>query len=215
MVDRLQEPQAQPRPRRHRLVGTISSAGFASGDRFVVGSWAASPVGAFTDVFWASPDGERVLLVGTERVARFVSAVYGFDRVDVVPLHAVQQPTSLDVEAGPVRLRLQAGPGWRIPFAGLRRPAVTRWVEGPLARLLLGVRTFGVSPSGVREWYTADEYRGVVSGEAWIDERDLGPLDQSWTVAGFGFSEPPRTPAMVRVRPRLFDPSGGLDGVLA
>lgn len=180
----------------------------------MVGSWAASPIGAFTDVFWATPLGERVLLVGTDRAARFVSAVYGFDRVDVVPMHAVQQPTTLDVEAGPVRLRLEAGPGWRIPLGRLRPPALTRWVEGPLARLILGVNTFGVSPSGVREWYAADEYRRVTDGEAWVDERALGPLHPGWTTAGFGFSEPPRAPAMVRVRPLLHDPSGALDAVL-
>ncbi|MGI8683998.1 MAG: hypothetical protein ACR2MO_02660 [Acidimicrobiales bacterium] len=181
----------------------------------MVGSWAASPIGCFTDVFWASPGGERVLLVGTERAAGFVAAVYGFDRVEVVPMHAIQQATSLDVEAGPLRLHLEAGPGWRIPLAVLRPPAVTRWVEGPLARVLLRVRTFGVSPSGVREWYVADEYRRVTAAEASIDGRDLGPLDRRWTTAGFGFSEPPKAPAMVRVRPQLYDPSGSLDGVLA
>ncbi|MGI8686292.1 MAG: hypothetical protein ACR2MO_14595 [Acidimicrobiales bacterium] len=55
----------------------------------------------------------------------------------------------------------------------------------------------------------------MTAGQASIDRRDLGPLDSVWTAAGFGFSEPPRTPAMVRVRPQLYDPSGSLDAVLA
>lgn len=79
MVDRLPEPQAHTRQRRHRLVGTISSAGSASGDRFVVGSWSTSPIGPFTDVFWAPPAGERILLVGPDREA-------GFDGRDLGPL---------------------------------------------------------------------------------------------------------------------------------
>ncbi|HEX2700326.1 MAG TPA: hypothetical protein VHM89_09015 [Acidimicrobiales bacterium] len=181
----------------------------------MIGSWVASPVGAFTDVFWASPTGERALLVGTDRVARFVSAVYGFDRVEVVTLHAHQAPASLDVEAGDLRVRLDAGPGWRIPLAVMRPPGITRWIEGPLARALLGVRTFGVSPSGVREWYVADEYRRVTAGRASIAGRDLGPLERRWAPAGFGFSEPPRLPAMVHIRPQLFDPSGDLDRLVA
>ncbi len=181
----------------------------------MIGSWATSPIGPFTDVFWASPGTDRVLLVGTERAARFVSAVYRFDRVDVVPTHATRTGTVLDVAVGDIRLHLEAGPGWRIPLAAVRPPAVTRWIEGPLARLVLGVNTFGVSPYGVREWYAADEYRRVTAGEASIDGRDLGALGQHWTAAGFGFSEPPRAPAMVRVRPHLYDPSGRLDAVLA
>lgn len=44
--------------------------------------------------------------------------------------------------------------------------------------------------------------------------RDLGPLRPRWMAAGFGFSEPPRRAAMVRVRPLLADPSGRLDAVL-
>lgn len=215
MEDRYPEPDA--RPRRHRLLGTISSAGFASGDRFVIGSWEASPIGPFTDVMWAAPSDEKVLLVGSERVGRFVSAVYGFgfSRVEVVAIDGHLERGVLSVEAGDVRLHFEAGPGWRIPLRAIRPPAVTRWVEGPLARLLLGVRTYGVSPSGVREWYVADEYRPVAAARASIGGTDLGDLQRRWTATGFGFSEPPTPPAMVRVRPLLVDPSGGLDRVVA
>ena len=212
MVDRVEEPQAGRR--RHSLVGTITSAGFASGDRFVVGSWQVSPIGAFSDVMWAGPDGERVLLVGTEAAGRFVTAVYRFDRVEVVPLRTALSATVLDVEAGAVRLHVRAGPGWRFPFARLRPPWVTRWVEGPLAFALLGVRTYGVSPSGVREWYRADEYRPVAAGRACVAGRDLGDLLPRWAPAAFGFSEPPRSSAMVRVRPVLEDAGGRLSGAL-
>jgi hypothetical protein len=47
----------------YELDGTISNVAFASGDRFVVGQWARSPIGPMNDVMWARPDGTRVLLV--------------------------------------------------------------------------------------------------------------------------------------------------------
>jgi hypothetical protein len=68
------------------LDGFIASAAFASGHRFVVGLWHSSPLGPMSDVMWALPDGERVLLVGTREVGELISAVYQFDRVEQVAL---------------------------------------------------------------------------------------------------------------------------------
>jgi hypothetical protein len=163
---------------------------------------------------WATPAGERRLVTSTEEVAGFVSAVYGFDRTDVSPLHCDLDDRRLDLSAPGLglELELRSGPGWRIPF---RRPAwFTRWVEAPVARRLLGVRTYGVSPSGVREWYRADVYRPVVDARASVGSRDLGALRPLDPPVRFGFSEPPRRPSMVWVRPLLHDPSGALDRVL-
>lgn len=213
MGHRLQEPQAGDV--RYELVGSITSAGFASGDRFVVGHWEASPLGPFTDVMWARPGGERVLLAPGEAAGRFVGAVYVFDAVEVVPVAAGWSGAELGVAAGPVALRLRAGPGWRLPLPPGRPAWVTRWVEGPVAAALLGVRTYGVSPTGVREWYRADTYRPLVAAGASVAGRDLGPLRRRWERAGFGFSEPPRSSATVGVRPLLHDPAGRLERVLA
>lgn len=167
------------------------------------------------DVMWARPDGERVLLVDRPAAGRFIGAIYRFDRVEVVDLDGEADARSLHLRAAPVELHLRAAAGWRLPLPGLRPPAVTRWIEGPVARALMGVRTYGVSPSGVREWYRADEYRPLATATGAVAGRDLGPLVPFVTPAGFGFSEPPRRPAMVRVRPRLHDPSGRLDDLLA
>ena len=168
-----------------------------------------------TDLMWATPAGERRLVASTDEVAAFVSAVYGFDRTDVSPLDCHVDDDRLDLSAPglEVELHLRAGPGWRIPF---RRPAwFTRRVEAPVARRLLGVRVYGVSPSGVREWYRADVYRPVVEARASVGGRDLGGLRPLDPPVRFGFSEPPRRPSMVWVRPLLHDPSGALDRVLA
>ena len=56
--------------RRFELRGVVSSVGFASGDRFVIGHWILSPIGAFTDLMWATPDGVRHLRVPSPRASR-------------------------------------------------------------------------------------------------------------------------------------------------
>ena len=195
------------------LSGVIASAGFESGDRFVVGHWPISPVGPITDVMWAAPDGSRTLLAPSERAARFITAVYTFDRVDVVPITATAALRSLRVEAGELTLELRGGFGVRLPV--VRPPWFTRWVEGPVARALLGVRTYGVTPSGVQEWYRAFGYRRVVGGRAVLAGLDLGGLRPVDPPVRFGFSEPPRRPSMVVVRPRLADATGMLERALA
>jgi hypothetical protein len=230
---------------RHRMEGIIAAAGFASGDRVVVGHWASGPLGPMSDVMWAAPDGTRSLFAPTEAVATFITAVYDFDAVVVGPLHVQGDARGLDAaiggpatggsdadrdragivgpatggsdadrdRAGRRILSLRSGPGWRIPPS--RRPAaLTRFVEAPIARALMGVRTYGVSPSGVREWYQATEWRPLAFASASIEGRDLGPLRPIEPPCGFGFSEPPRRPSLTVVRPLLEDPSGRLDVVL-
>ena len=198
---------------RHELRGIIASAGFASGDRVVVGHWAVSPIGPMSDVMWAAPDGRRTLFAPDERVAAFITAIYRFDEVRVGPLEVTGGERGIDVTAGDRRVRLAAGAGWRIFFS--RPPWFTRLVEAPVARVAMGVRTYGTSPSGVREWYRADTWRPVHDGSAVVAGETLGPLAPVDPPCRFGFSEPPRRPSIVAVRPLLEDPSGRLDRVVA
>jgi hypothetical protein len=191
----------------------IVSAGFTSGDRFMVGHWASSPIGPLDDVMWGRPDGERVLLATSQREADFITAVYRFDRVEVVPVRARSGDGVLELQAGEVELRARAGRGWRLPLR--RRPAwFTRWVEGPVARVTMGVHTYGTSPTGVREWYQAERSRPLVDASARVGGRDLGALVPRWDPVRVGFTEPPRRPSWVDVRPLLEDPSGRLDQLL-
>lgn len=189
------------------LRGTIASAGFASGDRVVVGWWDDGPLGAMRDVMWVRPDGCRVLLAESAAVARFVSGVYGFDEVEVVGFRGYRDDRSLALDAGPLAIRLAAGGAVPLP----PRPAwVTRYVERPVARRLLGVETYGVSPTGVREWYRTVRYRPVTWGRLRVDGRDAGAVGRLEPRLGVGFSEPPAAPSMVTVRPRLVDDGGAL-----
>ncbi|MDQ3147691.1 MAG: hypothetical protein M3R01_12315 [Actinomycetota bacterium] len=200
---------------RYRLQGVIASAGFASGDRVVVGHWPVSPLGPMDDVMWATAGGERVLLAPDEAVAAFVTAVYRFDRVEVVPFAVAASATVLDLSAGPLALRLEAGRGWRLPLPRRRPPWFTARVEAPLARLLMGVRTHGVSASGVEEWYQALRWRPLTLASASVDGVDLGALGLLEPPLGVGFSEPPRSPSWVEVRPLLHDPGGTLSAIVS
>jgi hypothetical protein len=192
-----------------RLEGVIGAAGFASGDRVVVGHWSRSPIGPLADVMWASPSGHRTLHAPSEAGADLITSVYDFDAVVVDPgLAVVGDGRSLDVSlpATAATVRLTAGAGWRIPPP--RRPAwLTRWVEAPVARALMGVETYGVSPTGVEEWYQATAWRPVVSARATVAGIDLGGLALLDPPCRFGFSEPPRRPSLTQVRPLLRFPS--------
>jgi len=199
---------------RYELAGFIASAAFTSGHRFVIGIWHESPLGPMSDVMWSRPDGRRVLLVGRPAVGELISAVYRFDSVERVALVARVDGAVVRVSAGDLVLELRGGREWPIPLAGLRGQTMGRRVEAPVARWLLGVRTFGTSPTGVEEWYRADRYRRVVDGQASLAGQDLGSLCPFRQPTRFGFSEPPRRPAVVRVRPLLVDTGGHLEGVV-
>ena len=201
---------------RWRLAGLIASAGFGSGDRFVVGHWLSSPLGAMDDLMWATPAGERRLVAPTRQVADFVAAVYRFDDVIVSPLQVQVRPDGRHValhapELG-LEVHLEGGRRWPIPFC--RPPWVTRYVEAPVARRLLGVEAYGTTATGVHEWYQASSHRRVARARAAVAGVDLGPLRPVWPPTRFGFSEPPRHPSIVEVSPVLVDPSGRLDRLL-
>ncbi|MFN8052197.1 MAG: hypothetical protein U0Q22_12205 [Acidimicrobiales bacterium] len=198
---------------RVQMVGTIASCGFESGDRFVIGRWETSPVGPTVDVMWARPDGTRVLLAPDEPTATYVTSVYRFDEVRVVPFEDVgsNSPSELHLTAGPLRIRLNAG--WRVLWLPDRPLWFTKWVERPVARALLGVHTWGTSPTGVQEWYQARSCRFVQSAAAELDGRELGGSRPLHPACGFGFSESPRRPSIVEVRPTLLGPAGWLDGL--
>ena len=109
---------------------------------------------------------------------------------------------SVDVRAVGLEVALSAGRRRPIPFSLV--PGFTRWVQDPIARATMGVRTYGRSPTGVREWYRATSYRLVRDAAARVEGAELGPLaPRIDPPVRFGFSEPPRRPSMVWLRPLL------------
>ena len=68
------------------FTGRITSTGFSSGDRIVIGDWHDSPIGSFTNIMWAKPDGTRVLLSPSEKHAKYVSDLYNFESVEITDI---------------------------------------------------------------------------------------------------------------------------------
>ncbi|MFE2162353.1 hypothetical protein ACFW9M_31665 [Streptomyces lydicus] len=193
-------------PARHarlRFDGWIAGVGTASGTRVVVGHWARSPFGPFSDVMLERPDGHRLLLA-PPHTADFIAETYTFDSVRVTPVRVDRTAGSWTVSAGSLDLRfalgrrsllgflLSAVPG---PIAA--RPAWTA-VTDPLARLLLNVRTHG-SVGGRNEWYGVRDLHPITGVAASYEGRHLGPLAPVEPPVRFGFGSTPRTPCVVRI----------------
>ncbi|MCY3968286.1 MAG: hypothetical protein OXF21_06960 [bacterium] len=179
---------------RQSLYGSITSVGFVSGHRFVIGHWLHSPIGPFADIMWAKPDGSRVL-VCEPKAAEYVTSVYPFSEVQ----HKQVDIQTTDYQAADLQTERSSRPKYpqnRRKFrarvlqvtAGslslevkLNRyfiwfPPRPRWVtqtlENRLSQVLLGVKTYGTSPTGVSEWYRSKVLRCVFVASASIDGGD-------------------------------------------
>ena len=178
--------------------GRISSCGFSSGDRIVVGDWQKSPLGPFTNVMWAKPDGTRVLLSPSKEHADYVSTLYNFEEVYVVPIVVNRDRRGADIVADSLKISLQWKRGIGIPFS---RP---RWfiatIEQWFAGVVFGTKTHGITCNGLREWYCIYNLSSIKRAEASCNGQDLGAISKFEVDACFGFSEPPKKPSSVRVR---------------
>ena len=196
----------------YTLEGSILGAGFASGDRVVVGMWDTSPVGSMLDVMWAEPDGWRTLIVPDQRIGAFISAIYTFDTVIIdETLRRSMHGTTMSLDWSGAALEFTLGRS--APFPP-RPDWVTTHIEAPIARSVLSVETHGVSPTGVEETYKARRLRRLVDGWAVVAGRDLGSLGPPTPRCGFGFSEPPPFPSLTELTTSISDPEGRLYGVL-
>ena len=194
-----------------RFDGWILGAAFASGDRFVVGTWPRSPLGSFADVMWARPDGTRVLLAPDETVAAFVRRHYTFDEHHLSAVHVEVSTRRLRVTAAPLTMDLELDPPSLLSWLLRLRPrwlrtlrpwiAVEDVVVRPLVAPLLGwspgIRARGRTRDGTREWYAIHAYRRA-NARARLDGVDLGACVRA-PASGFGFSEFPAEAAAVRV----------------
>lgn len=194
-----------------RFDGYILGASFASGDRLVAGRWHRSPLGAFADLMWCDARGHRVLLAGDDRIATFLDAHYSFDEIRLEPVSAERLGLgTIEVAGGPIRLTMCPRPATLGQVLVAMRPrrlrSEARWIDledrvlGPIVRPWLaskGSRTSGVTRAGVHERYAVHAMR-FATATASIDGTDLGAV-RPQPPAGFGFSEFPARPAIVRV----------------
>ena len=63
--------------------GRITSSGFDSGDRIVIGMWESSPFGSFADIMWAKPDGTKILIAPNSEIGDYIYSLYDFDEVRI------------------------------------------------------------------------------------------------------------------------------------
>ncbi|MFE7900210.1 hypothetical protein ACFU3E_22330 [Streptomyces sp. NPDC057424] len=188
-----------------RFDGWIAGIGTASGVRVVLGHWARSPFGPFSDVMIEGADGHRLLLAPTGETAGFVAATYVFDEVRVVPVEVRYAGHHWNVTAPPLDLRFSTGrrnlPGLALRAVPGRLAARPDWIalwDRP-ARLLLGARTHGSARAGRHQWYGARDLHPVTSATATYEGESLGALAPVEPPVRFGTGSTPRHPCLVRV----------------
>lgn len=189
-----------------RFTGRILGAGSTSGLRLVIGDWASSPLGAFTDVMVATPENRRVLLAPTVEVADYVASTYTFDEVTVVPVELASTGETWRLTAGDLACELRLGArtaAGRLLHAvpdRLERSRAFATIADPIARRIFpGVRTRGSAGGGRREYYGAhDQHRVLELTGSWRG-RPLGELASVEPPPRFGFSSTPVEPCLTRV----------------
>lgn len=191
---------------RDRFHGRIAGVGSTSGIRVVIGTWATSPLGAFTDAMVETGSGHRVLLAPSDAVVDYVSSTYTFDETRVEPLSCSGDESSWTVRSDSLSLDLTVGSrmplGWLLRAVPRPLSASPAWahVVDPIARLVLpGVRTVGTAREGRREFYGAADLHRVTAVSGRFDGQDLGDLADIDPPARFGFSSTPSTPSVTEV----------------
>ena len=199
---------------RRVFTGHIAGAGTGSGLRIVVGAWARSPFGAFTDVMLQTAEDERVLLAPDDAVADFVSSTYRFDRVEVGEVSAALSADLLEISTQSFDARL--GIGGPAPIDRLLRlvppflatsPPWLKTINPVAARVVPGVRTYGTAGNGRAEYYGVRRSRRITAIEGHYREVALGGLAPLRPPVSFGFSSAPATPQIVSVTTTI-DESG-------
>lgn len=194
-----------------RFDGRILGAGTSSGLRLVVGDWARSPLGDFTDVMVATPEGRRILLAPDDDVAEYVTATYTFDEVvrcevTVGETTPAKGRRTWTVDAGPLICRLDVGPRTgtgcllsAVPGPIARSRVFATLVDPVARRVHPGVRTRGSAGNGRREYYGARDQHAVTGLTGTWHGRDLGSLTDVTPPPDFGFSSTPLRPSLTRV----------------
>jgi len=194
--------------RTQRLVFTGHIAGFGTtaGVRMVVGTWAASPFGAFADVMVQTADDERVLLAPNAQIAEFVGSTYQFDRIELGAVDAELSANRLAISASGLAATVTIGgpaPIDRllrlVPGRLATEPWWLRAIDPVAARIVAGVHTAGSAGNGRREYYGVRRSRRIEAVAGSFGGRDLGGVAPLLPPVSFGFSSAPPAPQIVAV----------------
>lgn len=190
---------------RQRFRGLIAGVGSTSGIRVVLGHWAETPFGAFSDAMVALPGGHRVLLAGSTEVAQFIAATYDFHETRIEPFQITVTGDTWQVRSQSLVLDLTTGERtWigrllRLVPRPLREALWWTSATDPVARVVMaGVRTKGHTRDR-REWYNASDNHRVITLAGTFDGADLGQLAQVDPPPAFGPSSTPRRPSVTEM----------------
>ena len=184
------------------FVGRITSCGFTSGDRLVIGHWKESPFGSFSDIMWAKPDGTKILIAPNQEIGDYISSMYEFDDIKIEEIRIEENTNQIRVET----LEINCNFEWRngISFLIKRRPLwFVSSVEYLVGWLIFGTKTHGKTKNGKKEWYAVDRLSKLINAKAEINGEDLGEYTSFYPKANFGFSDPPKMPSSVLVRSHI------------
>ena len=183
------------------FAGRITSSGFETGDRIVVGAWEASPFGEFTDIMWAKPDGTRGLIAPSQEIADYVTAMYSFDQVLLEDIVTTGKDRNQKVKSETMELDFIWNRGLPIPFK--RSLLFISTVELLFAKLFFGTRTYGITKNNRKEWYAIDRVSKIKNATATISGKDAGKFAHMDEPCKFGFSEAPKKPSSCEVRTHI------------
>ncbi len=181
--------------------GRITSCGFESGDRIVVGDWITSPFGKFTDIMWATKEGKRILIAPNNQISDYVQSLYTFDEVVVEEISVTNFEGGMKLTSESLNLEYRWSRGWTIPFS--RSLFFIATVESLFAKLFFGTRTHGVTKNGRKEWYAIDRISSITNASAIINSQDAGGKRPMKEPCKFGFSEAPKKPSSCEVRTHI------------
>jgi len=182
--------------------GRITSCGFTSGDRLVLGHWKESPFGSFLDIMWAKSDGTKILIAPNQEIANYISSMYEFDIIKIEEIRIEESINQIKIETTDINCHFKWSGG--ISFMTKKRPL---WfissVEYLFGWLIFGTKTHGKTKNGKKEWYAVDRLSKLISARADINGEDLGKFTSFYPKANFGFSDPPKMPSSVLVRSHI------------
>ena len=182
--------------------GRITSCGFSSGDRIVIGTWRNTPFGSFSDIMWAKPDGSKVLIAPNEKIANYISSLYEFDIIQIEDLKVEDSGNMMKVETKDLNCHFEWSRGFS--FLTKKRPL---WfiasIEFFFGWLIFGTKTYGKTKNGKKEWYAVDRLSKLTFAKAEFKKNDLGEYKKFHPKANFGFSDPPKMPCSALVRSHI------------
>ena len=182
--------------------GRITSCGFDSGDRIVIGMWESSPFGSFADIMWAKPDGTKILIAPNNEIGNYINSLYDFDEIRIEEIKIERKPKEIFFRTADISCQFNWGK--EISFLVKRRPLwFVSTIEYFFGWLMFGTKTHGKTKNGRREWYAVDKISRLKDAKAEIAGKDLGVHRKFYPKANFGFSDPPNMPASVLVRSHI------------